>query len=307
MVRRSASVSNRRSIDSNRASVSNTVMTWWPGASIDAPVSSSTERTASTGTDRSAASALIRVAMPAARLWAGNRDVPRTRNSVVPSITTGADGSSASESATGVCLSSAACAGAVVIVTSRVSAAKISAQTVKARRRPVRARGVMAPELSSPRAGKERSPYEPCSGIVPASRKEANVKLVTFQIAGKPELLPGLFTDRGVVSLADAVPAGATPTAAMTGIIDDFDRLRPSLERLAREGKALPMTDVRLRAPLPRPGKILACIANYWEHGALEARPLNMFLKSADAVIGPGDTIVLPEFTEPWIFMHEAE
>jgi len=24
-------------------------------------------------------------------------------------------------------------------------------------------------------------------------------------------------------------------------------------------------------------------------------------------VIGPGDTIVLPEFTEPWIFMHEAE
>jgi 2-keto-4-pentenoate hydratase/2-oxohepta-3-ene-1,7-dioic acid hydratase in catechol pathway len=133
------------------------------------------------------------------------------------------------------------------------------------------------------------------------------VKLVTFQIAGKPELLPGLFTDRGVVSLADAVPPGATPTATMTGIIDDFDRLRPALDRLARDGKALPAGEVRLRAPLPRPGKILACIANYWEHGALEARPLNMFLKSADAVIGPGDTIVLPEFTEPWIFMHEAE
>src|SRR6266850_4280256 len=81
----------------------------------------------------------------------------------------------------------------------------------------------------------------------------------------------------------------------------------PALERLSRDGKALPIADVRLRAPLPRPGKILACIANYWEHGALEARPLNMFLKSADAVIGPGDTIVLPEFTEPWIFMHEAE
>jgi len=76
------------------------------------------------------------------------------------------------------------------------------------------------------------------------------VKLVTFQIAGKPELLPGLFTDRGVVSLADAVPAGATPTATMIGVIDSFDRLRPSLERLAREGKALPMTAVRLRAPL---------------------------------------------------------
>ena len=133
------------------------------------------------------------------------------------------------------------------------------------------------------------------------------MKLVMFQMAGKPDVMPGLLTERGVVSIADAVPAGAAPQATMTGIIDDFDRLRPSLDRLAREGKATPAAEVRLRPPLPRPGKILACIANYWEHGALEARPLNMFLKSSDAVIGPGDTIVLPEFTEPWIFMHEAE
>jgi 2-keto-4-pentenoate hydratase/2-oxohepta-3-ene-1,7-dioic acid hydratase in catechol pathway len=32
-----------------------------------------------------------------------------------------------------------------------------------------------------------------------------------------------------------------------------------------------------------------------------------MYLKNPDAVVGPGDTIVLPELTEPWIFMHEAE
>src|SRR2546425_6961323 len=137
--------------------------------------------------------------------------------------------------------------------------------------------------------------------------EEGIVKLVMFQIAGKPDVMPGLLTDRGVVSIADAVPSGATTQSTMTGIIDNFDRLRPSLDRLAREGTAIPASDVRLRPPLARPGKILACIANYWEHGALEARPLNMFLKSSDAVIGPGDTIVLPEFTEPWIFMHEAE
>ena len=109
------------------------------------------------------------------------------------------------------------------------------------------------------------------------------------------------------MSVADLVSRGPTPQLTMTGIIDDFERLRPGLERRARDGDATPLTDVRLRAPLPRPGKILACIANYWEHGALEAWPLNMFLKNPDAVIGPGDTIVLPEFTEPWIFMHEAE
>jgi 2-keto-4-pentenoate hydratase/2-oxohepta-3-ene-1,7-dioic acid hydratase in catechol pathway len=56
-----------------------------------------------------------------------------------------------------------------------------------------------------------------------------------------------------------------------------------------------------------RPGKILACIGNYWEHQEREPRPPNMFLKNPDAVIGPGDTIVLPEFTEPWVFHHEAE
>ena len=31
------------------------------------------------------------------------------------------------------------------------------------------------------------------------------------------------------------------------------------------------------------------------------------FMKNPEAVVGPGDTIVLPELTEPWIFMHEAE
>src|SRR5438034_1401518 len=114
-------------------------------------------------------------------------------------------------------------------------------------------------------------------------------------------------TAQGVVSIADAVRPGHTPQLTMQGIIDDFETLRPALKRLAHERRALPLSQVRLRPPLPRPGKILACIANYWEHGALEARPLNMFLKNPDAVIGPEDTIVLPELTEPWIFMHEAE
>src|SRR4051812_50080939 len=93
----------------------------------------------------------------------------------------------------------------------------------------------------------------------------------------------------------------------MQGIIDGFDRLRPALEKLARDGSAVALDQVSLRAPLPRLGKILCCIANYWEHAQREARPLNMFMKNPDAVVGPGDTIVLPEYTVPWAFMHEAE
>ena len=133
------------------------------------------------------------------------------------------------------------------------------------------------------------------------------MKLVLFQSAANGEILPGLMTDRGVVDISGAVKKGHTPQLTMQGIIDGFDRLKPALEKLAAEGKAVPAAQVRLKAPLPRPGKILCCIANYWEHAQRDARPLNMFMKNPDAVIGPGDTIVLPEYTVPWAFMHEAE
>jgi 2-keto-4-pentenoate hydratase/2-oxohepta-3-ene-1,7-dioic acid hydratase in catechol pathway len=133
------------------------------------------------------------------------------------------------------------------------------------------------------------------------------MRLVLFEKGGSGGPEPGLLTERGVVSLAGVVRRRRTPQWVMQEIIDGFDHLRPVLERRAAEGEALPLAAVRLRPPLPRPGKILACIANYWEHAQREARPLNMFLKNPDAVVGPGDTIKLPEFTEPWIFMHEAE
>jgi len=131
------------------------------------------------------------------------------------------------------------------------------------------------------------------------------MKLALFEKDG--QVLPGVITDRGSVDISEFAQLAATPQLTMTGIIDNFEALRPTLEKHAQEEVAIPLVSVRLRPPLPRPGKILACIANYWEHGALAARPLNMFLKNPDAVIGPGDTIVLPEFDEPWIFMHEAE
>ena len=132
------------------------------------------------------------------------------------------------------------------------------------------------------------------------------MKLVLFEVAGgEPE--PGVLTSRGAVSLARGVTKGYTPQHTMQNIIDGFERLRPSFEKMASEADAIPLDKVRLRAPLPRPGKILACIANYWEHAQREPRPLNMFMKNPDAVIGPGDTIMLPEFTVPWMFMHEAE
>jgi 2-keto-4-pentenoate hydratase/2-oxohepta-3-ene-1,7-dioic acid hydratase in catechol pathway len=133
------------------------------------------------------------------------------------------------------------------------------------------------------------------------------MKLVLFQRDAASPQLPGLLTDRGVIDISAAVRSNYTPQLVMEGIIDDFEKLRPTLEKLAQTAVALPLASVRLRSPLPRPHKILCALANYWEHAQRAPRPLNMFLKNPDAVIGPGDTIQLPAFTDPWIFMHEAE
>src|SRR5258708_20466820 len=99
--------------------------------------------------------------------------------------------------------------------------------------------------------------------------------------------------------MTNAVKAGSTPQLTMQGIIDEFERLRPALQRLAADGPAIKLDAVRLRAPLPRPGKILACIANYWEPAQREPRPLNMFFQNSDAVIRPGHTIMIPPPTQP--------
>src|SRR5437588_12459935 len=110
--------------------------------------------------------------------------------------------------------------------------------------------------------------------------REEIMKLVLFQADAGSDPAPGLLTDRGVVDIAGAVAQSYTPQLTMQSIIDDFERLRPALDRLAAAGEAMPLDSVRLRPPLPRPGKILCCIGNYWEHAQREPRPLNMILKN---------------------------
>lgn len=133
------------------------------------------------------------------------------------------------------------------------------------------------------------------------------MRLVLFRRLPGEEVRLGVIQEHGVIDISSAVPTDTTPQFRMQRVIDDFEYLRPRIENAALSAEILPLEGLRLLPPLPRPGKILACIANYWEHAQREPRPLNMFLKNPDAVVGPGDTIELPAFTEPWAFMHEAE
>jgi 2-keto-4-pentenoate hydratase/2-oxohepta-3-ene-1,7-dioic acid hydratase in catechol pathway len=132
------------------------------------------------------------------------------------------------------------------------------------------------------------------------------VKLVRFDHDGHAQ--PGVLTDGGVVSVAHLVAdAEDASHDGIRVIIDRFDDLREPLAAAASTGVRIPLDGVRLLAPLPRPRTILCAIANYWEHAQRQPRPLRMYVKNPDSVIAPEATIELPETTDPWVFMHEAE
>ncbi len=97
------------------------------------------------------------------------------------------------------------------------------------------------------------------------------------------------------------------PHDLISGLIARFDAYRGRLEAAAASGKGVPLASVRVRPPLPKPGNIVCMAVNYMEDGTRsEPAPLNAFHKAATAVIGPGDTMVLPDVPAT-IFEGEAE
>ena len=133
------------------------------------------------------------------------------------------------------------------------------------------------------------------------------MRIALFQPAGDVGPTPAVVTPEGLVLLDSLLGEYRDAQLAMSSLISRFDELRPVIEDVVAAGPVVPLGVGRLLPPLPRPTNFLCCIANYWEHVDRPARPLNLFIKNSDAVIGPGDEISLPRFTEPWIFMHEAE
>ena len=109
------------------------------------------------------------------------------------------------------------------------------------------------------------------------------------------------------VSTAAADIPHAAPQDLMRGVIERFAELRPALERAAAAGKGIPYDRVRIRPPLPRPSNIDCMAVNYMEDGTrAEPAPINAFHKSPGAIIGDGDTLVLPDVPAT-IFEGEAE
>jgi 2-keto-4-pentenoate hydratase/2-oxohepta-3-ene-1,7-dioic acid hydratase in catechol pathway len=119
----------------------------------------------------------------------------------------------------------------------------------------------------------------------------------------------GVLADDTVVDVSDIVAdiPRVGPQDLIAGLIERFDAYRGRLEQATARGQGLPLASVRVRPPLPRPANIICMAVNYMEDGTrAEPAPINAFQKSPNAVIGDGDTMVLPDVPAT-IFEGEAE
>jgi len=142
------------------------------------------------------------------------------------------------------------------------------------------------------------------------------MKLVSFstQQLTKPHL--GLFLNDEVVDVDLAARAlGQPPVDQMLDLIEHYEQYKPVLEAIIAKaagrnpsevktftdtGAVHSLSEVRLAAPIPRPGKNVACMAvNYSEHAKEQIITRDssappefpvLFTKAPTTVIGPDDT-----------------
>jgi len=122
------------------------------------------------------------------------------------------------------------------------------------------------------------------------------MKLATFVRSGAQQPEIGVVTDKGVVPAPKEGPAAGLD---MIGLIARWPELKDEAARWAEAGTALPLADVRLLAPIPRPGKMLCMGLNYADHvaetGAATPPEQIWFCKQPTAAHGPYEPIDLPK------------
>jgi ureidoglycolate lyase len=120
------------------------------------------------------------------------------------------------------------------------------------------------------------------------------MKLTTFSAGGEPEL--GVVEGERVISLSRAAPRLASD---MIDLIRRWAEVEPEARRIAGAGGGALLSEVRLMAPIRRPGKIMAMGLNYADHieEANLGRPEHQtwFSKAATAANGPFDPIHRPK------------
>jgi 2-keto-4-pentenoate hydratase/2-oxohepta-3-ene-1,7-dioic acid hydratase in catechol pathway len=113
------------------------------------------------------------------------------------------------------------------------------------------------------------------------------MKLAMFDAGAGPRV--------GVVIGETIVDSGIA--ASMIDLITDWDRVAPEIAANVHAGRPVPLSEVRLLAPIARPGKIFAIGLNYADHIAeshMETPPHQLwFSKAVTSVTGPFDPVLI--------------
>src|SRR5688572_32210918 len=121
----------------------------------------------------------------------------------------------------------------------------------------------------------------------------ADMKLVYFNDFRLGVLKGDAVVD--VTSVVQKIPHTG-PGDLMNGLIARFAEYRGPLDRAASDGKAVPVSQVKLRPPLPKPVNVDCMAVNYMEDGTRkEPAEINAFHKSPGCIVGHGDTMVMPD------------
>lgn len=132
------------------------------------------------------------------------------------------------------------------------------------------------------------------------------MKLATFNVGDVAEV--GIVKDGRILSVSRAAPQLVRD---MSDLIARWDQVRPELQRLEQSAEGWrALSEVRLRAPIARPGKMLAIGLNYASHIAETGRETPKeqmwFMKASSSVSGPYDPIQIPK-ASPGSVDYEVE
>jgi 2-keto-4-pentenoate hydratase/2-oxohepta-3-ene-1,7-dioic acid hydratase in catechol pathway len=105
----------------------------------------------------------------------------------------------------------------------------------------------------------------------------------------------GVLSGENVVDISDLVgQIGVGPQSRVAALIANWEQLAPKTKEAAGGG-GVPLSSVQLRPSVPKPGQLVCAAVNYLEADRPEAGPFNAFLKSPTSIIGPGETVELPD------------
>jgi 2-keto-4-pentenoate hydratase/2-oxohepta-3-ene-1,7-dioic acid hydratase in catechol pathway len=114
----------------------------------------------------------------------------------------------------------------------------------------------------------------------------------------------GVLAGDRVVDISDI--AGGSPQDRLETLITNWAELAPQVQAAAASDGGVPLSSVRLRPSVPKPGQLVCAAVNYIEPDRPEAGPFNAFLKSPNSIIGHGDTVELPD-APATVFHFEPE